>query len=78
MVILKNNYIESLTADLVSAEYRTLDQLLKESDVVIITCSLNETTKNLIGPTQFAAMKPSAVLINTSRGGLHTTTFFFY
>ena len=45
------------------------EQLLRESDVVIITCSLNESTKNLFGPSQFSAMKPSAILINTSRGG---------
>ena len=49
----------------------TLDQLLKESDFVIVTCSLNDSTRNLFGPAQFAAMKPSAIFINTSRGGYH-------
>ena len=51
------------------------EQLLRESDVVIVTCPLNETTKNLFGPAQFAMMKSSAVLINTSRGGC---LYFFY
>jgi len=47
--------------------------MLRESDVVIITCSLNESTKNLFGSAQFAMMKPSAILINTSRGGKRNT-----
>lgn len=54
----------------VLGEYVTFDQLLQESDVVIITCPLNDTTRNMFGPTQFALMKPNAVLINTSRGGV--------
>jgi glyoxylate/hydroxypyruvate reductase len=54
----------------VSGEYVTFDHLLSESDVVIITCPLNDATRNMFGPAQFASMKPNAVLINTSRGGL--------
>ena len=47
-----------------------MDQLLKESDFVIVTCPLNDSTRNLFGPAQFAAMKPSAVFVNISRGGI--------
>jgi hypothetical protein len=60
----------------VSGEYVTFDRLLSESDVVIITCPLNDTTRNMFGPAQFASMKPNAVLINTSRGGLHFSFFY--
>ena len=55
-----------------------MDQLLRESDVVIITCSLNESTKNLFGSAQFAMMKPSAILVNTSRGGCKIVKFSFF
>ena len=60
----------------VSGEYVTFDRLLSESDVVIITCPLNDTTRNMFGSAQFASMKPNAVLINTSRGGLHFSFFY--
>lgn len=61
--------VYNLAAAQVLGEYVTFDQLLQESDVVIIMCPLNDTTRNMFGPTQFALMKPNAVLINTSRGG---------
>jgi glyoxylate reductase len=45
-----------------------LDQLLAEADVVSLHCPLNEGTHHLIDATALARMKPSAYLINTSRG----------
>ena len=45
-----------------------LTQLLAESDVVSLHCPLTPETRHLIGPDQLAAMKPTAVLINTARG----------
>ncbi|MFW6027764.1 MAG: 2-hydroxyacid dehydrogenase, partial [bacterium] len=45
-----------------------LPRLLKESDYIVLACDLNETTRGLLGPEQFAAMKPSAVLVNVARG----------
>lgn len=49
-------------------EYRSLDELLSESDFVTLNCPLNADTRNLIGPAQFARMKPTGVLVNMSRG----------
>ncbi|MFN8534798.1 MAG: D-glycerate dehydrogenase [Dehalococcoidia bacterium] len=46
----------------------TLDALLRESDVISIHVPLNAETRGLIGSAQFALMKPTAVLVNTSRG----------
>jgi glycerate dehydrogenase len=51
-------------------EYTPLDVLLAESDVVTLHCPLTAATRNLIGEAQLRRMKPSAVLINTARGGL--------
>ncbi|CAF1048856.1 unnamed protein product [Didymodactylos carnosus] len=42
--------------------------LLSQSDFVIITCALNEKTKNLFDIEAFKAMKSDSILINTSRG----------
>jgi phosphoglycerate dehydrogenase-like enzyme len=44
------------------------DELLAESDVLTIHLKLSDRTTGLIGAPELAAMKPSAVLINTSRG----------
>ncbi len=52
----------------VNAEFVDLPTLLAESDFVSIHCPLNQSTRHLFGPDVFAAMKPSAILINTSRG----------
>lgn len=45
-----------------------LGELLEQSDFVSIHCVLNEQTRHLIGATQFDRMKPSAFLVNVSRG----------
>jgi glyoxylate reductase len=49
-------------------EYRTLEDLLGESDFVSLHISLTEETEGLINARKLALMKPTAILINTSRG----------
>jgi phosphoglycerate dehydrogenase-like enzyme len=49
-------------------EYRELDDLLRKSDFVSLHTSLTEETLGLIGERALALMKPTAILINTSRG----------
>ena len=48
--------------------YLPLDQLLKESDFVSIHASMRPETHHLIGERELNLMKPTAILINTSRG----------
>ncbi|MBT5874838.1 MAG: D-glycerate dehydrogenase, partial [Candidatus Latescibacteria bacterium] len=50
------------------AEYRSMDALLQESDYVSIHTPLTDETTHLIGSRELGLMKPSAFLINTSRG----------
>ena len=50
------------------ATYVELEELLEESDVVSLHCSLNEQSHHLIDAAALVRMKPSAILINTSRG----------
>ena len=45
-----------------------LPALLEAADFVVVACPLNEATRGLIGPSEFAHMKPEAVLINVARG----------
>ncbi|MBZ0334685.1 D-2-hydroxyacid dehydrogenase [Marinobacter sp. AL4B] len=47
-----------------------LDELLAQADVLSLHCLLTEETRNLIGERELGLMKPTALLINTSRGGL--------
>jgi D-3-phosphoglycerate dehydrogenase len=50
------------------AEYATKEELLKQSDFVSIHLVLGDRSRGLIGAGEFALMKPTAYLVNTSRG----------
>ena len=50
------------------ATYVPLDELLARSDFISIHVNLTAETRHLINPTTLASMKPTAVLVNTSRG----------
>jgi glyoxylate reductase len=50
------------------AEFRELDDLLAEADLISIHVALTPETRHLFGPEQFRRMKPTAVIVNTSRG----------
>jgi phosphoglycerate dehydrogenase-like enzyme len=51
-----------------SAGPERLDDLLSEADHIVVCVPLSDETRGLIGVPQFARMKPSAVLVNVSRG----------
>jgi lactate dehydrogenase-like 2-hydroxyacid dehydrogenase len=48
--------------------YRELPDLLRESDFVTLHVNLTPETRHIIGPQELNLMKPTACLINTSRG----------
>jgi glycerate dehydrogenase len=50
--------------------FTPFDQVLAESDVISLHCPLTPDTRNIIGINELRKMKRSALLINTSRGGL--------
>lgn len=52
------------------AEYVSFDNLLAESDFIIVTCALNDETREIFDDKAFAKMKNSAIIVNTSRGGV--------
>lgn len=49
-------------------EYKSLDEVMKEADIVSIHTPLTPETKGLIGEKEIGQMKEGAILINTARG----------
>jgi lactate dehydrogenase-like 2-hydroxyacid dehydrogenase len=58
---------EAVEAEL-EARYMTLDELLAVADVVSLHCPLSAETRHLIDAAALGRMKPSAFLVNTTRG----------
>ncbi len=49
-------------------QYVSLDDLLRQSDIVSLHVPLCDTTRGLIGERELSLMKPTALLVNTARG----------
>lgn len=49
-------------------EQVSLEKLLRESDVVVLHCPLNDTTRDLIDAEKLSWMKPTSLLVNAARG----------
>jgi phosphoglycerate dehydrogenase-like enzyme len=63
-----NDLFQEPPADAPRSPYRSLDALLGEADIVTLHVDLNPTSHHLIGARELGLMKPTAYLINTSRG----------
>ena len=63
-------YIDKDIAAKYNVKLVTLEELLKESDIITVHAPLTKETKGMFGSEQFKMMKNSAYLINTARGGL--------
>ncbi len=51
----------------------TLEELLRESDIITLHVPLNESTRHMIGMREISLMKRGAMIVNTSRGGIIDT-----
>ncbi|MBM4425781.1 MAG: D-glycerate dehydrogenase [Chloroflexi bacterium] len=60
-----------------NAQRVDLDTLLRESDFVSINVPLTEKTRHLVNAEFLAKMKPTAVLVNTARGGVLDQTALY-
>lgn len=69
-VIAFDPFVPEERARMLGADLVSMDELLKQSDVVTVHTTLTEGTKKLIGAEEMAKMKPTARIINTARGGI--------
>jgi phosphoglycerate dehydrogenase-like enzyme len=67
-VIAWSPHLDQQSAQAKNTEYRELDALLSEADVVSIHTALKPETRGLIDAQRLSLMKPSAYLVNTARG----------
>jgi len=63
--VVRNEGVEKIDG---ATFYPSVDEVLKQSDIVSIHVPLLETTHHLINADRLKIMKPNAILINTSRG----------
>ena len=71
MNILYHNRREKIeVAQAFNAQYRNLDQLLQQSDFIVVAVDLNHESQALIGEAQFDLMQKHAVFINIARGSV--------
>ena len=61
---------DKTVADTIGARQMPFDELLAQADVITLHVPLLPATQNLIGERELAKMKPTAVLIQGSRGGI--------
>lgn len=47
-----------------------MDELFSSCDILSINCPLNDETKDLVNAEKLNMMKPTAIIINTARGGI--------
>jgi glyoxylate reductase len=45
-----------------------LDELLRTSDMIVVTLPLNDTTRGMFGAREFALMRENAIFVNVARG----------
>jgi len=63
----------SAECEALGVAYVQMDQILERSDIITLQCPLTPATRHLINDAAIAAMKPGAMLINTSRGAVIDT-----
>lgn len=63
------NRTEKSEAKELGLAYVDLETLVKDSDIISVHTPFNKETENLIDATEFALMKKTAIVIQTSRGG---------
>lgn len=73
-IIYHNRSRNDLAENELDAKYVSFEDLLSQSDVLSLHANLTEATKGLFNKNAFNKMKPTAIFINTGRGGLHNET----
>ena len=66
--VIAYNRSQSEEAKALGIEYKSLKEVLSESDIVSLNMPLNDSTRGFISADKIALMKPDAVFINCARG----------
>lgn len=66
--VIAYNRSQSEEAIKAGIEYRSLEEVLAQSDIISLNLPMNAQTRGFIGKEQISAMKPDAVFINCARG----------
>jgi len=69
-VLAYDPFVPEERARVLGVDLVSIEALVKESDFITVHTTLTEGTKHLIGEKELRAMKPSARVINTARGGI--------
>ncbi len=72
-VIYHNRRRDVEAEELLGAQYVSFDELLSDSDYVIVCCPLTKETRGLIGRDALGRMKRTAILVNLARGPIVDT-----
>ncbi len=62
--------LDAATEGRLNADYVSMEDLLAQADFVVLQVPYSPATHHLIGEAQLRRMKPSAILVNTARGGV--------
>ncbi|GFY48143.1 hypothetical protein TNIN_15111 [Trichonephila inaurata madagascariensis] len=69
-ILYAGNKAKIEAAEKLNAKFVPFDELVKQSDFIIVCAALTPTSKGIFNLEAFKKMKKSAIFINTSRGGL--------
>lgn len=69
-ILVCDPYLTEERRQILKSPFLPLDELLRESDIVTIHTPLGPETYHLLDEPQFKLMKPTAILVNTARGGI--------
>jgi D-3-phosphoglycerate dehydrogenase len=69
-IITSDPYLDPAQYRNYPVEFVSLDELLRQSDVISLHAPLTGETRHMIGPAQLDRMKPQALLINAARGAI--------
>ena len=72
-VLVFDPFVSAEQAKAAGVELIDLPTLCAQADFISVHAPLNDQTHHMLGAEQFAAMKPTAIVVNTSRGGLIDT-----
>lgn len=72
-VILSDPYPNTSLAEELNAKYVSIEELLRDSDLISLHCPLTKDNVDFINKDTISLMKDGVILVNTSRGGLINT-----